>query len=42
VEEMLLLLWIFGFILLDLYGGAGGIGLCINNLLPFVIPLVGF
>ena len=42
VEEALLLLSIFGFLLLDLRGGNGGIGLCIDNLFPFVIPLVGF
>ena len=29
-------------ILLDLGGGNSGDGLCINNILPFVIPLVGF
>jgi len=42
VEETLLLLWILGFLLLDLYGGNGGVGLHINNLLPLVIPLVRF
>jgi hypothetical protein len=31
MEEMLCLLWIFWFLLLDLHGGNGGIGLCIDN-----------
>jgi len=35
------LLWIVGLILLDLGGGNSGVGLRINNLLPFVISLVG-
>jgi len=42
VEEALLLLWIFGFLLLDLRSGNGCVGLRIDNLLPFVIPLIGF
>jgi hypothetical protein len=42
MEEMLCLLWIFWFLLIDLHGGNGGIGLRINNLLPPVIPLVRF
>ena len=42
VEEALLLLWIFRFLLLDLRGGNGGVGIHIDNMLPFVIPLVGF
>jgi len=42
VEEVLLLLWIFRFLLLDVHGGNDGIGLCIDNILPFVIPLVEF
>jgi hypothetical protein len=41
VENMLLLLWIFWFYLLDLFGGNGGIGLHIDNLLPSIIPLLG-
>ena len=39
---MLLLLWIFWFFLSDLSSGNGGIGLCINNILPSVIPLLRF
>jgi hypothetical protein len=42
MEETLCLLWIFWFLLLDLCGGNGGIGIHIDNLLPPVIPLVGF
>ena len=38
----LLLLWIFQFILMDLRGGKNGVGLRIDNLLPFFTPLVGF
>ena len=36
MEETLYLLWIFWFLLLDLCGGNGGVGLCIDNLLPLV------
>jgi hypothetical protein len=42
MEEMLHLLWIFWFLLLDLRGGKNGVGLHINNMLPPVIPLVMF
>ena len=42
VEEALLLLWIFRCLVLDLRGGNGGIGLRIDNMLPFVIPLIEF
>jgi len=42
MEETLRLPWIFWFLLLDLHGGNGGIGIHIDNLLPPVIPLVGF
>jgi len=42
VEEVLPLLWIFGLNILDLGGGNCGIGLHINNILPFFIPLVEF
>jgi hypothetical protein len=42
MEETLHLLWIFWFLLLDLRGGNGGVGLRIDNLLPPIIPLVGF
>jgi hypothetical protein len=42
MEETLCLLWIFWFLLLDLRGGNGGVGLRIDNLLPPVIPLVRF
>ena len=41
-EALLILLWIFRFLLLDLRGGNDGVGLHIDNLLPFIIPLVGF
>jgi hypothetical protein len=42
MEEALCLLWIFWFIILDLCGGNDVIELCIDNLLPPFIPLVGF
>jgi hypothetical protein len=42
MEEMLYLLWIFWFLLLDLRGGNNGVGLRIDNLLPPVISLVRF
>ena len=42
VEETFLLLRIFWFVLLDLCSGNSGIGLRINNMFPFVIPLVRF
>jgi hypothetical protein len=42
MEETLYLLWIFWFLLLDLRGGNDGIGLCIDNIIPPVIPLVRF
>jgi hypothetical protein len=42
MEEMLSLLWIFWFLLLDLRGGNGGIVIRIDNLLPLFIPLVRF
>jgi hypothetical protein len=42
MEETLRLLWIFWFLLLDLRGGNGGVGLRIDDLLPPVIPLVRF
>jgi hypothetical protein len=41
MEEAFCLLWIFWLLLQDLHGGNGGVGLCIDNLLPPVIPLVG-
>ena len=41
MEEELPLIWIFGLFLMDLDGGNNGIRLRIDNLLPFVIPLVG-
>jgi hypothetical protein len=40
MEETLCLLWIFWFLLPDLRGGNGGVGLHIDNFLPPVIPLV--
>jgi len=40
VEEMLPLLWIFRLNLSDLSGGNIGIDIYVNNLLPFVIPIV--
>ena len=42
MEEALHLLWIFWFLLLDLRGGNSGVGLSIDNLIPPLIPLVGF
>jgi hypothetical protein len=42
MEEMLCLLWIVWFLLLDLRGGNSGVGLRIDNLLAPVIPLVRF
>jgi hypothetical protein len=42
MEEMLYLLWIFWFLLLDLRGGNGGVGLRIDNMLLHVIPLSRF
>ena len=42
MEEVLRLLCILWFLLLDLHGGNGGVGLLIDNMLPPVIPLVGF
>ena len=42
MEETLLLLRMFWLFLLDLHGGNDGVGLRINYLHPFFIPLIGF
>jgi hypothetical protein len=42
MEEMIYLLQIFWFLLLDLHGGNDGVGLHIDNLLPPIIPLLRF
>ena len=42
LEEAFPLPWKFRLILLDLNGGHGGTELRVNDLIPFVIPFLGF